>query len=113
MNDIDKLKIKVDDQKRQIAALLVPNPKILDQTIFIGKDKSLISAYINSFGEAWISEAPVDDHQCDNEATMSTSTDYPMGIKVGDGYDPRGWQESLISRQQEDIEFKAPTEHVV
>lgn len=113
MNDIDKLKIEVDVQKRQIAALLVPSPKILDQTIFIGKDKSLISAYINSFGEAWISEAPVEDHQCDNKATMSTSTDYPMGIKVGDGYDPRGWQESLISRQQEDIDFKTSTEYEV
>lgn len=113
MNDIDKLKIEVDIQKRQIAALLVPNPKILDQTIFIGKDKSLISAYINSFGEAWISEAPVEDHQCDSEATMSTSTDYPMGIKVGDGYDPRGWHESLISRQQEDIDFKTSTEYEV
>lgn len=112
MNDIDKLKIEVAIQKRQIAALLVPNPKILDQTIFIGKDKSLISAYINSFGEVWLSEAPVDDHQCDNEATMSTSTNYPMGIKVGDGYDPRGWHESLIVRQQEDIEFKDYTEHV-
>ena len=111
MNDIDKLKIEVAIQKRQIAALLVPNPKILDQTIFIGKDKSLISAYINSFGEVWISEAPVEDHQCDNEA-MTTSINYPMGIKVGDGYDPRGWQESLISRQQEDIEFKDYTEHV-
>lgn len=112
MNDIDKLKTEVAIQKRQIAALLVPNPKILDQTIFIGKDKSLISAYINSFGEVWLSEAPADDHQCDNEA-MTTSINYPMGIKVGDGYDPRGWHESLIVRQQEDIEFKAPTEHVV
>lgn len=111
MNDIDKLKIEVDIQKRQIAALLVPRSKQLDQTIFIGKDKSLISAYINSFGEVWISEAPVDDHQCDN-ATMTTSTNYPMGIKVGDGYDPRGWQESLISRQQEDIDFKVPAEYV-
>lgn len=112
MNDIDKLKIEVDIQKRQIAALLVPKPKQLDQTIFIGKDKSLISAYINSFGEVWISEAPVEDHQCDNEA-MTTSINYPMGIKVGDGYDPRGWQESLISRQQEDIDFKISTEDVV
>ena len=111
MNDIDKLKIEVAIQKRQIAALLVPNPKILDQTIFIGKDKSLISAYINSFGEVWLSEAPVEDHQCDNEA-MTTSINYPMGIKVGDGYDPRGWQESLISRQREDIDFKIPAEYV-
>lgn len=112
MNDIDKLKIEVSIQKRQIAALLVPKPKQLDQTIFIGKDKSLISAYINSFGEVWLSEAPVEDHQCDNEA-MTTSINYPMGIKVGDGYDPRGWQESLISRQQEDIDFKISTEDVV
>ena len=112
MNDIDKLKIEVSIQKRQIAALLVPNPKILDQTIFIGKDKSLISAYINSFGEVWLSEAPVEDHQCDNEA-MTTSINYPMGIKVGDGYDPRGWQESLISRQPEDIDFKTSTEYEV
>lgn len=111
MNDINKLKIEVNIQKRQIAALLVPNPKQLGQTIFIGKDKSLISAYINSFGEAWISEAPVEDYQCDNEA-MTTSTNYPVGIKVGDGYDPRGWQESLISRQQEDIDFKIPAEYV-
>lgn len=112
MNDINKLKIEVNIQKRQIAALLVPKPKLLDQTIFIGKDKSLISAYINSFGEVWISEAPVEDHQCDNEA-MTTSINYPMGIKVGDGYDPRGWQESLISRQQEDIDFKTSTEYEV
>lgn len=111
MNEIEKLKLEVDIQKRQIAALLVPNPKQLDQTIFIGKDKSLISAYINSFGEVWISEAPADDHQCDNEA-MTTSTNYPMGMKVGDGYDPRGWQESLISRQQEDMGFNVPAEYV-
>ena len=102
-----KTKTALKIQERQIKALLVANPKQIDQTIFNGYDESIISAHVNSYGEAWVSSAPIDDYQCDKEA-MTTSTNYPMGIKVGDGYDPRGWDKSLISRQQEDTELKIP-----
>lgn len=103
-DNIEQLKRDIKTQKLQIKALLVHNPKELDQSVFLGEDESLIHAFVNSFGEAWLSPAPREDCLCDDDA-WTTSTDYPAGKKVGSGYDPRGWQRSLIVRQQEELAF--------
>lgn len=105
MNDNEKLKRAVKAQKLQIKALLVPNPKQIDQSVFLGQDESLVHAFVNSFGEAWLSPAPIEDCVCDDEA-WTTSMDYPAGQKIGSGFDPRGWQDSLIVRQQEELLFQ-------
>lgn len=109
MSNNEQLKRAIKTQKLQIKALLVPNPKQLDQSVFLGQNESLIHAFINSFGEAWLSPAPIHDCLCDDDA-WTTSTNYPAGKKVGSGYDPRGWQQSLIVREQEELNFEPLSE---
>lgn len=97
--------------RKQMKALLVSNPKHINYTIFDNRPDCFISAYVNSFGEAWLSNAPIDDFIADDDS-FSTSLYYSRAVKVGEGYDPKGWQQSLLARKvnldtQSDLERAA------